>query len=552
MRIVAGALAGAGVAAAIAAAIKPLFHVPTGGVGYVTVFPYPKGWDYAVVALLVLGSFAGSVLLYRAEKLPQRSQAPRWLPAAIAIVIVTILLRDDPSRPLDFFHEGEHLTPTFAVQSGARPYGDVFFNHGFFADAGVYLFTDSIGGARRVDVVLGALTLALLAPIAAEVCATTAGLWAAVFASLCAIGIGIPGMFPHFRLAPVLIATLALLRYARTQHLAWLIVAACVAAAGLVWSLDTGMYALAGTAICAVVLARAKALLVLPALLVPVVIVLLMRGDLRQFARDSFVILPRSADAIGSTPAPDPPRLSELHFWLADEPARYYIPLIVYGALLAVAFRARAMNIAILTIFSLLLFRAAAGRADPLHIRFAMPLLGIVVVAFIIEPLIMRSRAVATVIATTLAILILNVVPNLTLGAGVLRSWPERHRTSDPIAPDIVADLAALEKEINTFGPEATFFDFSNSLASYYLVGRKPPVRCPDVKKLSAPELKQEALAQLRAKPPAFVILEGYAPNVDGIPNRTRVPELARWIDANYPRQQRLGKFLIASRPLAD
>src|SRR6185436_15711008 len=54
-----GSLLGAAVAGAIAPLIRPLFHPPGGGIGFVTVHAYPKTWDYAVLALLVLGAFVG-------------------------------------------------------------------------------------------------------------------------------------------------------------------------------------------------------------------------------------------------------------------------------------------------------------------------------------------------------------------------------------------------------------------------------------------------------------------------------------------------------------
>jgi hypothetical protein len=61
-RIAVGSFAGSAIAAAVAPFIRPLFSVPTGGVGYVTVAGYPKAWDYAVVALLIAGAFVGGVI----------------------------------------------------------------------------------------------------------------------------------------------------------------------------------------------------------------------------------------------------------------------------------------------------------------------------------------------------------------------------------------------------------------------------------------------------------------------------------------------------------
>ena len=536
-RPAAGALLGAIAGAVVGAATRPLFGVPGGGVGYVTLHQYPKRWDYAMAALIVLGAFAGGALLSRKLTLSlEPMRRPRWLLAALVTAAVVFFLRDDPSRPLDFFHEGETLTPAFALRSGARPYGEIFFSHGLGADGGVQalLLGDHITpeSARRLEAILSALTLALLAPIAAQVCATAAGVWAGVAASLCAIGVAIPGLFPHYRLAPVLIATLALLRYVRASRKRWLAVAMCASAAGLVWSLDAGLFALAGTLAVTAMVAPRRLPWMLPALALPLLILLVTRSDVRQFAIDSFVTVPRSVDAIGSLPARRGPAAGDFVYWLAGDSARYYAPLVVYGLLLALAWqrwrsgdRPRAIAISIVTVFALLLFRAAAGRADLMHIRFAMPLFGIAVVAFLLEPL-ARQHRLAAVVAALFFASIFNVAGNVE---ALLSPRRTTQRAEHPVPP-------------------GRFFDFSNSLAMYALAGQRPPVRCPDVKMLSIPALRAEAMAQLQSAPPDFVILKGYTEDIDSIPNSVRVPELARWIDEHYPNRKRAGELLIATR----
>ena len=62
-RVALGSLAGAAAAAAIAPSLRPFFSPPQIGVGFVTVNAYPKGWDYAVVALLIAASFAGGAVM---------------------------------------------------------------------------------------------------------------------------------------------------------------------------------------------------------------------------------------------------------------------------------------------------------------------------------------------------------------------------------------------------------------------------------------------------------------------------------------------------------
>jgi len=393
------------------------------------------------------------------------------------------------------------------------------------------------------------------------VCATTGGVVVAALAALCAAGVGVAGLtFPVFRIAPVLIAALALLRYLRTQKIGWLSLAMGASTLGLLWSLDTGVFAVVGTAVLTIAMRAAslgrtswKTLIIIGtvAVVLPFIVLFILGADIPQFLEDSFVTVPRAIDAIGSLPAPDTPTFHELLFWLADEPARYYVPPVIYGLLLALGFqrwksgdRIGAMKIVILTTFALLMFRSAAGRADPNHVRFALPLFGILLVAFIIEPLAQRGRVAATIAVSTLFILVLNVVPNTTMSAQALISWPARKPTVESV------DIAPLQMYLRSRGPDATFLDFSNGMALYYLLERKPPVRVTDIKMLSAPPLLSEALTRLRANPPDFVVLE--TPEVprgfDGIDNEARVPALAQWIKANYPRRVQVGKFLVAAR----
>lgn len=540
-----GALLGAAAAGAIAPFLKPLFDAPTGGVGVLTVHGYPKGWDYAVIAVLAIGALAGGLLGRSAPATTHARPRGTWV-IAIVVFVVMLFVHDHPYRLMDPFHEGEHLTPGFLMKAGATPFEDAFLLHGLATDGGLDALVlgepPSPRRARRLQTVLDAATLALLVPIAAELVATTGGLIAAVLASLCATAAFWVPVFPYFRLAPVLIAVLGMLRYVRTRTWTPLLMAFAASTAGLLWSLDTGTYALAATAVTATLVARKRALVLLafllPLLLLP-----------RQFWIDSFVIIPNAIDAVWSLPAPAP---------FTAEGARYYLPPVFYGFLLALAWKRKDARIAIVAIFSLLLFRTATGRVSWSHTRYAVPLLGIAAVAFVVEPLV--KKRVAAAIAAIVLIVWFQVPQNLMAGAKLLAEWPSRQKheglvrypfatgkgiyTTDQNAKE----LAALNGMIETFGA-GTILDFTNERALYYLLQRRPPMRCFDIPMLSNSDLLAEAMGELNARPPVAVILGG-DPNVatfDGVPNSTRVPELAAWIDANYPRRFEVGRFIVAA-----
>jgi hypothetical protein len=582
-RVALGSLAGAAIAAALAPMTKRFFSPPTVGVGWVTVNAYPKGWDYAVVALLVLGAFIGGSIFSRATAAApiERARPGRaviWI-TSVVVFLLMLFVHDHPYAPMEHFHEGEHLTAGWRMKTGERPYKDFFVFHGLAVDAGLDALSlgnpPSALNPRRVQTVLDAATIALLVPIAAEVTVTAVGMCVGVFASLCAIAALWLPVFPYFRLAPLLIAVLALLRYARTGSTRAFSVAAMSATLGVLWSLDTGTYALAGTVGAFVILRLFKleakplplvrvAVIALIAMALPFLVLLLVRADLHRFFVDSFVILPRTIDAIWALPAPSK---------IDAESLRYFLPPAFYGFLGALTLlalrrgdRVLAARLAIVTVFSLLLFRTAVGRVGWSHTRFALPLLGIAIVAFVLEPLLLQRRWRACLVAALLAIPLfvhLEFAPNTVAGAKLLAAWRSRQR-HDGMVPypfktgrrlytssQNATDLASLQAFLDSLGPhDAKILDVSNERALYYLLQRQPPLRCMEVSMLSVPDLLSEAMGQLNADPPVAVILSGY-PEIlafDGVPNSVRAPELARWIESNYPVKTQVGRFLVAHR----
>jgi hypothetical protein len=319
-----------------------------------------------------------------------------------------------------------------------------------------------------------------------------------------------------------------------------------------VWSLDTGTYALVGTAVAFVLLPRKLplarvAVIAAIALLLPVAVLLLARADLVRFFHDSFVIIPSAIDAVWSLPAPAPFSAAGL---------RYYLPPVFYGLLLAVGWKRRDPRVLIVIVLSLVLFRTAAGRVSWSHTRFATPLLGIAFVAFVLEPL--RNRIAMAVLALV-ALFYFEVPQNVMAGAKLLAEWPARQRheglVAHPLAQGIytsednATQLATLKNYVDSLGP-GPILDFTNERALYFLLRRKPPMRTFDVPMLSAYELLNEATTQMQANPPVCVILGG-EPSVavfDGVSNADRVPELARWIDVTYPNRTQIGRFLVATR----
>ncbi len=567
-----GAAAGAAAAALIAPHIRGFFHVPTGGVGACTKLGYPKGWDYAVVALLTMGSAIGALVTPSVSEGPGGVGGggtphirPTWT-SALLVFILMLFAHDNPYSFMDFYHEGEHLAPASMYLDGAKPYTDVFVLHGLAADGGLdFLVMGSKPSplkTRRLETVLDALALALLVPIAAEVTTTTFGFLGAALVGLCAVGAGLVPVFPYYRWIPLLLAVLGVLR--RNW---WL---ACLASTlGLLWSVEIGLYSIAATA-AMMLLIRPKTWAPVVAVIAPFVVLVAVRADIHHFLADSFIAIPRAADAIAALPA-----RPMAWNW---EAARYYLPPVFYGLCLVLAITAwrrgdkeRALQIAALTLFSIAAFRTAAGRCSWSHTRFGIPLLGIGVIAFVIEPAVLetiRTKAIwRVVVLAIIAIpfaLYFEIWFNISSTATFLAGWRARQK-HEGLVPypmprgrgiytyaENAADLAALNDLVQRQVPKGeTLLDLSNERALYYLLDRRPPVRCADVGMLSPPAMSAEALQELNAHPPRLVVLHGLKAldDFDGIPNRERAPAIFAWVDAHYPRRMQVGRYTVALPP---
>lgn len=542
-----------------------------------TVNHYPKGFDYFVVAMIAAGAFGGGVAVaFLARKHGNGTtrqpgdpaiQPPKratWL-FALVVFATMFFLHDHPYALMEPFHEGEHLTPGFLFRSGERPYADVFVLHGLSVDGGLDALVlgdpPSPRRERRFETFLDAATLALLVPIAAEVCATSVGAMLAALAALCAVGAAQIPVFPYFRFAPLLVAVLALLRYVRGRGTAALFAAMAASTLGLLWSLDIGLYAVMTTAVLLVLLRVWRPWLTLLAAALPFAILLVLRADIAHFMRDSFVIVPGSIDAIWSLP------MRSDWSW---ESVRYFVPPAFYGLLLVLGLRAYgrgerdvAARLTILAVASLLAFRSAAGRCGWSHTRYGVPLLGVALVAFLAEPLFLARRWITAGVLTIALLLYVDLWDNAKRGGALLAAWHSRQSHAGLVAypmrtgkgiyttPDNAADLGALYEFVNAnAAPGAPILDVSNERALGYLLERKPATRCNDIAMLSAPPLLAEAMGELAAHPPPLVILSGspFVDQFDNLPNRERVPQLFTWIDANYPRREKVGRFVVATR----
>ncbi|HEX9160744.1 MAG TPA: hypothetical protein VF980_03480 [Thermoanaerobaculia bacterium] len=559
--------------------LKPLFPVPGHGIGLVSVMRYPKGWDYAVVAILFF--VAAAVTLIAAYSSgphprfalpsPARGRGRIGVVCVLMLIVTAAILpaRDNPYEFADPYHEGENLSPASVMLAGGRPYRDVWFMHAVAADGGLDLLVlgdpPSIVRTRRMRAILSTATVAFLVPIAAELSSTWTGAICATILSLCSIAAGQLPSTPHFRLLPLLLAIWLALIAIRTRRGAYGIAACAIASAGLVWSLDVGLFAVAGLAGWLIVarpfdrktLAACAAAIVFTAPL----LLLALRADISRFFRDSFLRLPECFDAIYSLPAPP--------FAMTWPSVRYYVPPIVYGVVFALAIlygargeRQRANALLLLAITAFFEFRTAAGRHSWGHLRFSLPLLGIMVVCFAIEPLIRSRRASRIAVGVAIAIAAIpyfEVIANAKALGNYYSTYRERLRPKPDTVPFPLPrahDLFTYRQEAAELGalyhfsqsmPPGPIFDYSGEKYLYYMLARPASTRCHDIPYLSDPALGREAMHQLERRPPVFVVVAGHPTlaNIDGISNAQRTPQIAQWIDAHYPRRIKVGRYTV-------
>jgi hypothetical protein len=588
---VAGVVAGILVAPQLVR-LRPLFRVPGNGIGLVTQLQYPKGWDYAVVAALFSVAAAVSFGVAIAVRARADGSAQSTDPASgggqgsvmerhpwvvlflmVAVAALTIPARDDPYEFIDPYHHGENLSPASEMLRGARPYRDIFFMHGIATDGGLDLLV--MGSppqpvrALRFRAFLSCLTLALLVPIAAEVSVTLGGMIGGVAASLAALAAGELTTFPFFRLAPLLLTVWLVLRSLRTRRSRDLAMASCIAGAGLLWSVDIGVFAVGGLWGWLILSRRVpvKRMAVLAALTAgtPLLLLLMLRADVGRFLRDTFIRFPECFDAIYSVPAPAfPTRLSE---WIVGPAARYYVPVIAYGVMFTAAFLVRASfkaeALLLFSVTELLHFRVAAGRTGWAHDRFAVPLLGIALAAFVVEPLLRRRRIVPALVAMAFAVLAYFhfEVPD---NGRYLWKYYSTYRARLSPAPDRVRYRVPRMRSLYTYEkdaedtralylfsqsmPPGPIFDYSGEKILYYLLARPAAARCHDIPYLADPKLGREAIVQLERNRPVFIVVKGLdvVNKIDNIDYRTRTPFLAEWIDRHYPRRTTVGRYTIA------
>ena len=98
--------------------------------------------------------------------------------------------------------------------------------------------------------------------------------------------------------------------------------------------------------------------------------------------------------------------------------------------------------------------------------------------------------------------------------------------------------------------PDESIFVFEPDPSYYFLTDRLNPTRFAISWFMDPEPFTQEALADLKADPPALILwdTDTVFSDTDGIPIGERFPEIEQWIEENYPVQTPVGDSIVRSR----
>lgn len=492
---------------------------------------------------------------------------------------------------IDLFHRGESLGPASDFLRGKKPYTDVFILHGMLENGVLDAWLMKVFG-RSVDVsitravAIGSLTFPAIYAVGLV-------LFRSLPLALLTVGIGTVTFVDNQRILFHILAVLFILLAFRTGRIGWSIAAGAIAAAGVFYSLDIGLYAVATVvsvsflAVWPLKLDRAVAhagavAAGLIAGAVPFLLWLASIGALGAFVETSFLVIPSIIDPIWSLPYPDirgrfrrDLSLRSFTDLLLGQDIRFLLnpAVITVSAVAAVARWRRGIRdweltaMIVLTVGALIAQRSALGRADFRHQYFAAyfiaPLL-VLLVLFAARNLAGVARgagAAFTVLAGVVgvsAMFVILWVPDL-LNARLSETLQYRPRVSgigwhDPQAALVKERIARFNTAIDELVPKGEpIFDYSNQPALYFFADRPNPTRFYQVPIASPAAFQTEVIRDLERARPRVIVRESPEAydRFDGIENEVRTPAIARWIDRHYEYSRTVRGIELWTRRLA-
>lgn len=517
-----------------------------------------------------------AVLLRRRDLVdlaPRVRNVVAWLIVPAMLFAFSYASTASISTWVDLFHRGETLGPASDYLRGKLPYRDVFVLHGMLEDGLLDSWLMSIFGrdatvALTRIALIGASTLPILYLVSLTI-------FDSILGALATVALGMFTFVDNQRVVFHLLVVLLMLAALRRSKW-WALLCGGASAFAIFYSLDIGLYAVAGCVVACVVLSFTKARGKLPAVAtlyiagvvvgsLPFLIYLGSRGVLVAFFSTSFSEVPAVIDAVWSLPYPDLAAtfrsdlsLRTLSDFILGEKLRFVLnPLVIA---IAVAYciallRRRSeewRTIALVVLVSAALFaqRSALGRADFQHQYFAAYLLAPILLLLVSASCNRVKTWPSAATTPFVALLVLTVsgiafaffwVPDL-LNSRIDALVGYRPRVAmqsyadpqaDAVARRVLLTRAAIASEVPKSQP---IFDFSNQPALYFFSERSNASRFYQIPIASPLRYQQEIIHELSAKRPRIVLRgspEGFD-RFDGIANESRAPLVASFIDQWY------------------
>lgn len=522
-----------------------------------------------------------------------RPARTRWTGLAGVIGLLLLFacgwtIYDQPGGPVDLFEDGHSLGPARAYLAGGVAYVDTYPIHGWGVDGGVdaLLFralSPTLETFRLRRAVMTALALPALATAAFLLFGDL--LWAAL-GMLLSLSI-FPFVSERQTLAFAALGVLA--AAARLRRPALWFLAGVLSAWTLLFTLDLGIFTLAGGLLAALVVglldrdrreAGAAALSLLggaAAGSAPFLAWLAWRGAFGGFVRVSFLELPATITDAWGLPAGTASGaiarggVSESFALVASGsamPALFL--LLLYGLAVTVLFGRGLLggvepvdrSAAAALCVGIGAMRGVLGRADPGHLAFYGIFAGLPAAWLLYRAAHARRYRVPATAALCL-VLAARLRPDRALATEwqVVRlgGWMRATNASQPHIPGSgratvpaaqAGELAALRAHFDAaLAPGETFFDYTNEPALYFLMDRTPPVRHMITPFYETDEKQREVIAVLeKVRPPLAILSGGNAQSPDGISNRERTPLVAAYLDRAYETAAQVAGRGIARR----
>ena len=494
----------------------------------------------------------------------------QWI--LVPIFIYALLFKPGLNGAIDFYHEGEQLAPLQMIQNGAKPYQDIYVQHGlirnvYFPVVASKLFGTSIQSVRELGHYLEPLSYLVLyfigllvyrgkfavAILPVLIC-SGADYWIGIRQ-----GIGIS------------IAFWILLWVRRATKdkdgTSYLIAAGLLSAFCFWFSIEYGLYSIFATVVflfATQTSARCliRYLLGLSIGMFPVFALLLSWGVFADFIQNTYQQVAYQLIVWG-LPFPQLSFEGGLSQFLLSKPFRVYFSILVLiCSACFLAFSATrkkvlgntfGLSLLLLTIFSLVYFRTALGRSDYGHWIDGSTLLWVIVLIPFDRLIFNREKKLPLRILAFGSLLVFLIGVNSVHDPinGHLGSVSKRisKRDSVPMAVDLarIGGIAIPKMQKRTIHEVLRFidehsdsgdyiYDFSNQGAYYFLADRRSPTRYFQVAYAVTNAMQQEVVLELKRKQAKVVVFSTgtFFDAIDGVPSKKRHKIIYDYLQEHY------------------